>query len=59
MDKKAVWDPKGNTKYCERVDVQLEEREEKETKGLEYGYAFFSAGCLEIERNRRDLKELS
>lgn len=34
MDKKVVWDPMGNTKYCERVDVQLEEREEKKTKGL-------------------------
>ncbi|KAG5597350.1 hypothetical protein H5410_038582 [Solanum commersonii] len=38
MDKKVVWDPMGNTKYCERVDVQLEEREEKKTKGLNMCY---------------------
>lgn len=25
-------------------------------KGLEHGYAFFSPGCLEIERNRRDFE---
>ncbi|KAF3666553.1 Zinc-metallopeptidase, peroxisomal [Capsicum annuum] len=36
-DMRVVWHFFGNAKHCERVDIQLEEREKEKTKGMEYG----------------------
>lgn len=47
-----VWHPLDNAKYCESVDVQLEEWEQERTKGLERGFALPLAlmCCLEREK---------
>lgn len=45
-DMRVVWHFFGNAKHCERVDIQLEEREKEKTKGMEYGSTSVSVGCL-------------
>lgn len=51
-----VWYLMGNVKNCERVDIQLEEREkEKKTQGMERGSTRINVGGAERERETREL----